>query len=205
MVSDSKSTVTERIGILGGTFDPIHVAHLALGVAARDQLQLDRVLFEVANFPWQKVGSRRISLASDRFDVVAAAVANQPGFEASRLEIDRGGESFTIDTLLELTAPGRELFLIIGSDLVGDLTTWKRWQEISELCTLAIAHRGGFDAEAELGPRWRSLSVRLPALELSSTELRTMIRERRSADYLVPEMALQLIMDRNLYRDTAHE
>jgi nicotinate-nucleotide adenylyltransferase len=191
----------ERIGIFGGTFDPVHMAHLAVGVAARHQLQLDRVLFVVANVPWQKARTRQISSASDRLDLVEAAVAGHLGLEASDLEIKRGGDSYTADTLVALTKPGRELFLIIGSDLVDDLTTWKRWEEIPALCTLAVAHRPGEAERGELAPGWRSVAVRLPALELSSTELRNMVREQRPVDFLVPEPVIRIIMERNLYRN----
>ena len=195
------STNTERIGIFGGTFDPIHIAHLAVGVAARHQLQLDRVLYVVANVPWQKARTRNISSATDRFGLVSAAVAGTPGLEACDLEIQRGGDSYTADTLAALTRPDRELFLIIGSDLVDDLTTWKRWEEIPALCTLAVAHRPGEAERGELAPGWRSVAVRLPALELSSTELRNMVRERRPVDFLVPEPVIRIIMERNLYRN----
>ena len=101
----------ERVGILGGTFDPIHVAHLAVAVQARHQLSLDRVLFMVANVPWQKAAVRNVSSAEDRLAMVGAAVAGHEGLEASRIEIDRGGDSYTADTLGDLQAPGRELFL----------------------------------------------------------------------------------------------
>src|ERR1700694_3337769 len=100
----------ERIGVFGGTFDPIHVGHLVAAVNARHALDLDRVMLMVANQPWQKVGYRTVTSAEDRFAMVAAAVGDVPGLEAGRLEIDRGGESFTADTLAELACgyPGAE-------------------------------------------------------------------------------------------------
>lgn len=195
------SNKVERIGIFGGTFDPVHIAHLAVGVAALHQLQLDRVLFVVSNVPWQKARTRNISTAEDRFDMVVAAVNGYPGLAASRIEIDRGGESYTADTLAGLARPNSEIFLIIGSDLVDELTTWKRWEEIPALCTLAVAHRPGEAERGELAPGWRSVAIRLPALELSSTELRTMVREQRPVNFLVPEPVLKIIMERNLYRN----
>ena len=159
------------------------------------------MLYVVANVPWQKARTRNISSATDRFGLVSAAVAGTPGLEACDLEIQRGGDSYTADTLAALTRPDRELFLIIGSDLVDDLTTWKRWEEIPALCTLAVAHRPGEAERGELAPGWRSVAVRLPALELSSTELRNMVRERRPVDFLVPEPVIRIIMERNLYRN----
>ena len=192
--------MSERVGILGGTFDPIHVAHLAVAVQARHQLQLDRVLLMVANVPWQKASLRRVSSAADRLAMVEAAVAGSDGLEASRVEIDRGGDSYTADTLSALTRPGRELFLIIGSDLVHELPTWKRWEEIPPLCTLAVAHRPGEVETGELAEGWRSVTIRLPALELSSTELRSMVGEGRPVDFLVPAPTITVIRNRSLYR-----
>lgn len=199
--SDAGSSIyrRERVGVFGGTFDPIHVAHLAVAVQARHQLELDRVLFVVANVPWQKAELRHISDVEDRFAMVEAAVANQPGLEANRLEIDRGGDSYTADTLASLAGADRELFLILGSDLVGDLTTWKRWKEIPPLCTLAVCHRPGEPETGELLPGWRSVSVRSPALEISSTELRDMAREGRPLDFLVPPSVLDVIIAGSLY------
>jgi nicotinate-nucleotide adenylyltransferase len=189
----------ERIGLFGGTFDPIHVAHLAVAVAARHQLGLDRVLLMVANVPWQKARDRRISSAEARFEMVAAAVAGRPGLEASRIEIDRGGESYTADTLGALQAPGREVVLVIGSDLVDDLTTWRRWEELPPLCTLAIAQRPGEADHDAPAPGWRTVHLRIPALHLSSTELRTMAAEGRPLDFLVPDPAIEVIARRRLY------
>jgi nicotinate-nucleotide adenylyltransferase len=190
----------ERVGVFGGTFDPIHVAHLAVAVQARHQLGLDRVLFVVANVPWQKAQLRAVSGVDDRLAMVEAAVAGHDGLEASRIEIERGGDSYTADTLETLASSDRDLFLIIGSDLVDDLTTWKRWEEIPPLCTLAVCHRPGEAERGELAPGWRSVTVRSPALEISSTELRSMARERRPLDFLVPESVCGVIAERGLYR-----
>ncbi len=116
----------ERLGILGGTFDPVHVAHLAAAAAARDQLGLDRVLVVVAGDPWQKRG-RVGAPAEIRCEMVAAAIEGVEGLVVSRLEIDRPGPTYTIDTVEALAAePGRELFLIVGSDVAASLTTWHR-------------------------------------------------------------------------------
>lgn len=196
-----------RIGLFGGTFDPIHVAHLAVGVAARHQLHLDRVLFMVANVPWQKAQSRFISGPDIRLEMVEAAVHGRPGLEASDLEIRRGGDSYTADTLEQLRAeePAAEVFLIIGSDLVNDLTTWKRWEELPSQCTLAVAYRPGEDVVAELAPGWRSVEIHLPALEISSSELRDMAAQGRPLDFLVTDPVLDLISRRGLYRGQAHE
>jgi nicotinate-nucleotide adenylyltransferase len=191
---------SERIGLLGGTFDPIHVAHLAVAIAAKHQLGLDRVLLMVANVPWQKAQQRHVSDAAARMAMVEAACLGYPGLEPSDLEISRGGNSYTADTLEQLVAPQREIFLIIGSDLVDDLTTWKRWEEIPPLCTLAVAHRPGEAERGELAPGWRSVTIRVPALEISSTELREMASEGRPIDFLVPANVIDVIVSKNLYR-----
>lgn len=188
-----------RIGVYGGTFDPIHVAHLAVAAQAMHQLRLDTVLFVVANVPWQKAQIRQVSSADDRYAMVEAAVGDYPGFVASRIEIDRGGDSYTADTLAFLARPDRELFLIIGSDLVDDLMSWNRWEEIPPLCTLAVCHRPGEDERGEIAPGWRSVTVRSPALEISSTELRSMGREGRPLDFLVPKPVLEVVRSRGLY------
>ena len=190
----------ERVGVYGGTFDPIHVAHLAVAAQALHQLRLDRVVFVVANVPWQKAQQRHVSDPDDRLAMVEAAIEGHGGFEASRIEIDRGGPSYTADTLNDLAAPGRELFLIIGSDLVDELVTWNRWEEIPPRCTLAVCHRPGEVERGELAPGWRSVTVRSPALEISSTELRAMAAEGRPLDFLVPAPVLDVIESRSLYR-----
>ncbi len=193
--------MTPRIGLFGGTFDPIHVAHLAVAVAARHQLGLDRVLLMVANVPWQKVQSREVSNPAARLAMVQAAVEGRIGLEASDLEIRRGGDSYTADTLGQLHRQGDcDIFLIVGSDLVGELTTWKRWAELPALCTLAVAYRPGETSTAEAALGWSSVDIRLPALELSSSELRRMAADGRPLDFLVPDPVLAVIAERGLYR-----
>src|SRR3984893_17084802 len=135
----------ERIGVLGGTFDPIHVGHLVAAVNARHALGLDRVILMVANVPWQKVGGRTVSSAEDRLALVEAAVGDVPGLEAGRLEIDRGGESYTADTLEELADlhPGAELFLGVGSEGARERASWDRCQTSQRLATLVVVNRPG--------------------------------------------------------------
>ena len=191
--------MTTRIGVLGGTFDPPHVGHLCLAAQALAQLDLDRVLLVVANDPWQKHDGRRISPAEARFAMLAAAVEGRSALEASRLEIERGGESFTIDTVKQLHAPDREIFLIIGSDLVAQLPTWRSWQALPELVTLAVGRRGG-GAPVQLSPVWNATELRLPALEISSSELRAMAGDDLPLDFLVPDAVISVIERLRLYR-----
>ena len=189
-----------RIGILGGTFDPVHVGHLAVAVEVRHALALDRMLLMVANVPWQKAGSRAVTPAEDRFAVVEAAVAEVGGLEASRLEIDRGGPSYMADTAEELARlhAGAELFLVVGSDLVAELPTWEREGELRQRVTLAVVGRPG--AAVALPPHpWRALAVTVPALDVSSSDLRARAAAGRPLDVLVPPAALRQIRRRGLY------
>ena len=189
-----------RLGILGGTFDPVHVGHVAAGVSARWALNLDTVLFVVANAPWQKAG-RRLASAEDRFDLVQAAIDGVEGLVASRLEIDRGGTTYTADTVNQLHAqhPGAELFLIVGTDVADDLHTWDRADEIRQRADLAVVTRPGA-APVPL-PGWRTHRVEMPLLDISSTELRRWAAEHRPLDGLVPPKAVRLLRERGLYAD----
>jgi nicotinate-nucleotide adenylyltransferase len=192
-----------RLGVLGGTFDPVHVGHIAAAATARHDLGLDRVLMVVANTPWQKAGTRAITPAEDRLAMVSAAVDGIDGLEVSRMEVDRGGPSYTADTLAELArahadAPGGvELFLIVGTDVADDLHTWVRADEVARLATLAIVTRPGATPVRPEG--WRVEVVELPALDLSSTDLRRRVAEGRPIDGLVPPGAVRVIRERRLY------
>jgi nicotinate-nucleotide adenylyltransferase len=193
--------VTERLGIFGGTFDPPHVGHLAAAVNARHDLALDRVLLVVNNVPWQKVGSRVISPAADRLAMVEAAVEGVDGLEASRLELDAGGMSYTADTLARLLAedPRRELFVILGTDAAAGLLSWERVEEVRDRATIVVVDRPGNEPVPPL-PGWRWAHLEVPLLEVSSTELRSRAEDGRPLDYLVPDPVLRCIGRRGLYR-----
>ncbi len=190
----------ERLGILGGTFDPPHVGHLAVAVNVRHELGMERVLLVVNNEPWQKVGHRDVSPAEDRLAMVEAAVADVEGLEASRIEIDAGGASYTADTLAYLLAedPDRVLYLILGSDAAAGLPTWERVQEVQETATVVEVLRPGSPAADPL-PGWRWARVEVPCLEVSSTELRARAGDGRPLDYLVPAAVIDCIERRGLY------
>ena len=197
-------TRNPRIGVLGGTFDPIHVGHLVAAVNARHALDLDKVILMVANSPWQKTGQRTLTPAEDRYAVVAAAVVGVEGLEAGRQEIDRGGESYTADTLAELASsePGAALFLIVGWDVAAELTTWDRWEELQRLATLVVVNRPGAGRPAGLdGAGWVVEEVTVPNLEISSTDLRERAASGRPLDYLVPEAAVHCFRARGLYAE----
>ena len=191
----------ERIGIFGGTFDPPHVGHLVVAVNARYALRLDRLLLVVAHDPWQKTHSRPVSSAADRLAMVEAAVADVDGLEASALEIDRGGVSYSADTLAELRDedPSRQLFLVLGSDAAAGLPTWDRGDEVRKLATIVVATRPGAESGAP-PPGWSWESLETPRLEVSSTDLRTRIADGRPLDYLLTPAVIDSIRARELYR-----
>jgi len=192
----------ERVGIFGGTFDPVHVGHLVAAVNAKHTVGLDRVVLMVANVPWQKSGTRAVSTAADRLALVEAAVGGVPGLEAGQMEIERGGESFTADTLAQWhdECPDDDLFLIIGWDVAGSLATWERLDEIRDLASLVVVNRPGSQRPQVLeSVGWRVVEVAVPNLEISSTDLRARAREGRPLDYLIPEAAVHCIRDRRMY------
>jgi nicotinate-nucleotide adenylyltransferase len=189
-----------RIGVFGGTFDPVHVAHVVAATTARHVLHLDRVLMVVANVPWQKHGSREITAAEDRYAMVEAGVAGSAGIEASRLELDRGGESYTADTLLGLREanPAAQLFVIVGDDVGRQLHTWQRADEVAALSTIVLVGRPGAE-EVELAPPWKVERVEIPRLDLSSSDLRKRAAAGLPLDGLVPDGAMHWIRRRGLY------
>ena len=194
--------MAERIGIFGGTFDPIHVGHLVAAVNARDALDLDRVILVVANVPWQKAGTRAVSTPEDRLALVEAAVGGVRGLEASPLEIERGGESYTADTVADVRAahPDADLYLIVGWDVAAELTTWERYEEIQKEATLVVVNRPGSGRPRALEEAgWKVVEVAVPNLEISSTDLRARAAEGRPLDYLIPEAGVRCIRARGMY------
>jgi len=185
--------MSQKIGVFGGTFDPPHVGHLSAARAAAHELALDRVLFVVAHQPWQKVGSRRITPSSVRLAMVTAALEDVDEAEVSTIEIDRGGDSYTIDTLTTLLdeTPDAELFLIVGTDVAGSLDTWHRSTEVQQLCTLAIVGRPGSE-DVEVPDGWKTEWVDAPMVHLSSTDLRRRLHDGRPVRFLVPDAVIDL-------------
>ena len=190
---------SRRVGLFGGTFDPPHVGHLVTAVNVRHAVALDVVVLMVANVPWQKEGTRSITPAIDRLAMVEAAVADVPGLEAGRLEIDLGGPSFTADTLAALAdrEPGSELFTIVGDDAAAGLATWERYGEVVERSSMVVVDRPGHQVELAGDVPW--IHVEVPRLEVSSTDLRSRFVDGRPLDYLVTDPVLQVIAERGLY------
>jgi len=189
-----------RVGVFGGTFDPPHLGHLVAAVNVRHALALDVVLFVVANVPWQKVESRPITDPEIRFAMVADAVSGTPGLEASRVEIDRGGESYTADTIRQLAAqwPGADLHLILGSDAARGLPTWDRVEELRQSTSVVVVDRPG-EVPAPVLPGWRWNTVRVPAIGVSSSDLRARAVDGRPLEFLVPASVLDRIRQLDLY------
>jgi nicotinate-nucleotide adenylyltransferase len=197
------STASLRIGLFGGTFDPPHVGHLVTAVNVRHALNLDIVILMVANDPWQKSGARDVTTAEDRFAMVEAAVSVVDGVIAGRDEIDRGGPSYTADTLMALAEkhPGAELFTIVGDDAAAGLTSWTRVEQVAEYSQLVVVDRPGVAVELPTQFNW--LRVESPRLEVSSTDLRSRFSDGRPLDYLVTEPVLRVIEERGLYGSAA--
>lgn len=198
--------VSRKVGIFGGTFDPIHVGHLATAVNARSALKLDVVLLVVANEPWQKVGGRAVTPAVDRLALVEAAVNGCEGVDACDLEITRGGPSFTIDTVNELVTaePDIALALIVGADVVPKLSGWREVDQLKQKCRLVVVNRPGsrLAEGVELAGQlsgWDYEVIEVPALEVSSTDLRDRAATGRPLDFLVPDGAIRVIRERGLY------
>lgn len=188
-----------RIGIFGGTFDPIHLGHVEVAEAVTSALGLDRMLVVVANHPWQKQ-DRPVTPVEDRFAMVVAALDDRPMLEASRIEIDRGGPSYTIDTVRQLldTEPGAELYVVIGADVVGALDTWHDHEDLRDQVTLAVVDRPGVP-RVEPPTGWRSVRVAVAPVDVSSTDLRSMLESGGSVEGLVPDAVIRCISDRGLY------
>jgi nicotinate-nucleotide adenylyltransferase len=193
--------VPARVGILGGTFDPPHVGHLAAARAAIDALGLDRLLLVVANDPWQKSGSRRVSPAEDRYALTEALAQQIPAAEASRLELDRGGPSYSVDTAEEVraTTPGLlDLFLVVGADLAPELDSWHRPDVLKRLVTVAVVSRPSGTATG-VPPGWRAIRVDGPQVAVSSSEVRERLAAGEPVGGLVPESVIRCIERRALY------
>jgi nicotinate-nucleotide adenylyltransferase len=200
--------VSPRLGILGGTFDPIHHGHLVAAQEVLYQLRLDRVLFMPAGDPPHKP-SRPVSPAPHRVRMVELGTAGQAGFAVSRVDVDRPGPHYTVDTLQLLHqkwGPGTSLYFIEGTDSLADILTWYRPERLIELAELAVVERPGValdldELEQRLpGLRERIHWVRMPSLEISSTGLRARVREGRPISYLLPATVEAYVREQGLYR-----
>jgi nicotinate-nucleotide adenylyltransferase len=195
-----------RIGILGGTFDPVHVAHLVLAEQCREQGRLDQVWFVPAPRPPHKQ-DRGLTPFAQRVEMLALAIVGQPAFRVDELEKDRPGPSYTADTLADLHRlhPGNEWFLLVGSDTLADLPHWHAPERVAELAALLIVARPGWQLQGSDGSspglnRFCSQVVEMPLLDISSRDLRQRVAAGRSVRYLVPRAVEAYILDKRLYK-----
>lgn len=193
-----------RLGLFGGTFDPIHLGHLILAEGCREACALDRVWFVVSGLPPHKQGER--TPVADRLEMVRIAIAGSPAFEVSDVEARRPGPHYSVETLeaIHRERPADELFFLIGADNVIDLPTWRHPERIAQLATIVVVNRPGMGSVAELpefGPGAHPLrSVTIPAIGIASQDLRSRRAEGRSIRYLVPRGVEAYIDAQGLYR-----
>jgi nicotinate-nucleotide adenylyltransferase len=195
--------MSARIGVMGGTFDPIHNGHLMAANEAAHAFNLDEVIFVPTGHPWQKA-DRPIAPAEDRYLMTVIATAANPLFSVSRIEIDRPGETYTVDTLRELRAQrggDAEFFFIIGADALSGLSSWHAPEEVLTLVHfIGLTRHGHQLAEGSLGSEQFSL-IEMPTLEISSSACRERVRSGLPISYLVPDGVISYISKRGLYRD----
>ena len=218
--------MSQRLGILGGTFNPIHYGHLASAEEVRDRLKLDRILFIPSYFPPHKL-DEDVPSASQRMEMVQLAIAGNAHFEPSDLEITRGGTSYTIDTIIAIrnTYPCAELFFITGLDTFLEIQTWHEWEKLLTLCCFVVLSRPGYhfadlmnidfmkSAENELTaldrgdskhalimPGMFSIALEtVPLYDISSTNIRERVKGGKSIKYHLPEAVEIYIMKKGLY------
>ena len=190
------SSHIRRLGVMGGTFDPIHLGHLVVASQAIYELELDLVLFIPAGKPWQRP---EYSPAEDRFTMTSLAAALHPGFAVSRMELDRQGPTYTADTLEALHkyyGDGLEVSLLLGSDAAAGLPTWDRTERVLELSRVVVAHRPGHSDPAGVHV------LHGPELAISASDIRARVRDGRPIDFLVPAEVVRYIAERGLYQGT---
>ena len=194
---------------MGGTFDPIHHGHLVAASEAQAYFDLDEVIFVPTGRPWQKM-DREVSPAEHRYLMTVVATAANPVFRVSRVDIDRAGPTYTVDTLRDLAAelPDADLYFITGADALGDIFSWHDADKVFELAHFVGCTRPGSDVTAatiEAMPHDRVTLLEVPALAISSTDCRERQRHGRPVWYLVPDGVVQYITKHRLYADTHQE
>ncbi len=192
--------MTKRVGIFGGTFDPIHIGHLIIGQEIMLECALDRVVFMPSGDPPLK---HTMTSAEDRAVMVSLAVRDYPGFELSRFELSRSGKSYTIDTLRHLRrnmGEGTKIFLIIGADNAVEMGDWFDPEGVLDLAQVLVAERPGFD-RARVDPAFKSRMqfIETPLLDISSTAIRERVRNRKPISFLVPDAVADYIRTQGLY------
>jgi len=195
--------VTRRVGVMGGTFDPIHHGHLVAASEVQAWFDLDEVVFVPTGDPWQK-SDRVVTTAEHRYLMTVIATASNPRFSVSRVDIDRDGPTFTLDTLKDLQAamPDAELYFITGADALADIFTWRSAEDLFALATFVGCTRPGHEMDPETLaaiPGDRVTMLEIPALAISSTDCRERTRRGEPVWYLVPDGVVQYIAKHHLY------
>ncbi|GIF53156.1 nicotinate-nucleotide adenylyltransferase [Asanoa ferruginea] len=191
-----------RIGIMGGTFDPIHHGHLIAASEVADNFALDEVVFVPTGRPWQKE-AREVSPAEDRYLMTVIATASNPRFHVSRVDIDRDGPTYTVDTLRDIRSmygPKTQLFFITGADALERILSWKDTDQMFELAHFVAVTRPGFTLSKAHLPADAVSMIQVPAMAISSTDCRTRVASGKPVWYLVPDGVVQYIAKRHLYR-----
>jgi nicotinate-nucleotide adenylyltransferase len=192
----------QRIGVMGGTFDPIHHGHLVAASEVAQVFTLDEVVFVPTGQPWQK-DDRKVSPSEDRYLMTVIATASNPRFSVSRIDIDRGGPTYTIDTLRDLRAERgdeAELFFITGADALAQIMSWQDVNELFKLAHFVGVTRPGHRLTGDGLPEDKVSLVEVPALAISSTDCRHRVASGEPIWYLVPDGIVQYIAKRRLYR-----
>jgi nicotinate-nucleotide adenylyltransferase len=190
-----------RLGIMGGTFDPIHHGHLVAASEVQARFALDEVVFVPTGIPWQK-DDQEVSPAEDRYLMTVIATASNPRFSTSRVDIERQAPTLTVDTLTDLRTqfPRDEMFFITGADALAQILSWKRVDELFALAHLVGVTRPGFHLDGKHLPDQAVSLIEVPAMAISSTDCRQRVRRGQPVWYLVPDGVVQYISKRGLYR-----
>lgn len=190
-----------KIGILGGTFNPPHIGHLIVAESIRDQLKLDKILFVPSYIPPHKLFSQ-VALPKQRLEMVELAIEKNRNFSASDIEIAREGKSYTVDTINSLISlhPASQLFLIIGMDNLMDFSDWKSPNEIVSNVELIVMNRPGYDTDVKSEFKKFATFIKVPNIDISSSDIRRRIKLGRSIRYLVPFEVEQYIVKKGLYK-----
>lgn len=194
-----------RLGVMGGTFDPIHHGHLVAASEVQSRFALDEVVFVPTGRPWQKA-KKQVSAPEDRYLMTVIATASNPRFSVSRVDIDRGGDTYTVDTLRDLRAergPRTEFFFITGADALSQILTWRGVEDLFDLAHFVGVSRPGVDLDQEdisHLPADKVTLMEVPAMAISSTACRQRTEEGLPIWYLVPDGIVQYISKRGLYR-----
>lgn len=203
-MTNKNSPEVQRIGVMGGTFDPIHLGHLMIAEAVWNEYRLDKILFIPSANPPHK--SNVLTSAKHRFNMALLATCSNPHFEVSSIEMERKGPSYTVDTIKELKqiyGPKAELYFIIGADSIKELPTWHNIDELLTLCHFVATRRPGYEPDLKLVEEdYKDADIRVletPELEISSTDIRRRIKKGYSIQYITTEQVQQYIRKEGLY------